>query len=124
MNGELIVGIAGLVLLVVSNLITHRETKRRYERGGREVRIQRVFNKHQERFLPKQDGGISALLTSGVGLLENDGEVREVIRRLTVADGHSPLSGVDDKLADVDLLRFFCELAKGPPESAFGQLGG
>jgi len=113
MSGELIQNVIVAVLgAVFGAVLSYYFTKRGYEKNTSETRIQGVVDKYQALFLPREDGGISALLSAGIALQKSDREVREVIRRLAVSNRVSPLSGIDDRLRDVDLLEFFCVFAK------------
>lgn len=112
MDNSLIIGISGVILSAITFFIGMWASDRRHKANSSEQRIQNVVDSYQHLYVPRKAGGMSALLQSGVLLLNNDKEVRITCKRLDLINGFSPLSPHDIRLESVDLLAFFSVMRK------------
>lgn len=107
MTAEIVIGVLGLVLSVVTYWAGVRHEKRRQSQDDSEVRINKVVDEYQELFQPRKDHGVPALIEAGALLLTSDQEIREVCRRLDLRNNTSPLEPWAEELQSMNLLQFF-----------------
>jgi hypothetical protein len=122
MTNEILVGIGGLVLSVLTYLAGIWQTQRRHRKADREVRVRRVFDKYMDFRRTNYTGGYDGLQKAGIATLGSNEEVRELIE-LIVAHGEAhPLgSGHATVFQNMDLLklfRFAAEKTRQFPEHA------
>lgn len=108
MTAEILIGLAGLVLSVLTYFAGVWRTERRYARDDRAVRVRRVFDKYMEFRRSNYTGGYDGLQKAGIATLASNLEVAEVLA-LVVAHGEMHPLGSNYKTVfqDVDLLKLF-----------------
>lgn len=100
-------GLTGLVIATATFFVGLYIGKRRRLTDQSAQRMDGVVRTYQDLFLPRTDGGMSALLKAGITSVKDNSEARAVIQKLTKINGLNPLSPHDDKLDKVNLLSFF-----------------
>ena len=115
MNNELLIGIGGLILSVLTYFAGVQRTERRHSAEDhrhaaeeREARIRRVFDQYMQFRRTNYTGGYDGLQKSGVATLGSNAEIEE-LTRVIVAHGEAHPLG-SNHLAifqGVDLLRLF-----------------
>jgi hypothetical protein len=108
MTNEILIGLAGLVLSVLTYLAGVGRTKRRHAKEDREVRVRRVFDTYMDLRRSNYTGGYDGLQKAGIATLKSNAEVQEVID-LVIAHGEKHPLGSNHQVVfrDVDLLRLF-----------------
>lgn len=128
---ELIIGIAALVLPVLTYFAGVYRTERRYSREQSETRISRVLGTYIDMSRSLTSKGFHALIKAGVSTLESNQEVRTLLTQITQHGENNPLGKHQELLHEVDLHVFF-ETAreleydfihKGTPEKVVRQMG-
>jgi hypothetical protein len=104
MSGEVVIGIAGLVLSAVSYVVGSRRSEKRHQADDSETRISKVVDEYQKLYEPRRDTGLSALLAAGVLLLRGESEIQEACKRLELRNGSSPLRPFVEELKSGPLL--------------------
>jgi len=108
MTNEILIGLAGLVLSVLTYFAGVWRTERRHAREDREARVRRVFDKYMEFRRSNYTGGCDGLQKAGIATLISNDEVQEVLA-LVVAHGEEhPLgSNHPTVFRDDDLTKLF-----------------
>src|SRR5450755_1181239 len=94
MSNELLIGLGGLVLSVLTYFAGVRRTERRQRTDDREQRVLRVFNKYMEFRRTGYTAGYDGSLKSGLGTLISNDEIDE-FARLVVGHGEMHPLGTD-----------------------------
>jgi hypothetical protein len=108
MSNELLIGLGGLVLSVLTYFAGVWRTERRHKTEDRDNRVQRVFAKYMEFRRSNYTGGYDGALKAGIATLESNEEVEDFCA-LVVGHGEAHPLGSDHATVfkDVDLLKFF-----------------
>ena len=108
MTSEVIIGIGGLILSVLTYFAGVWRTEKRHTTQDREARIRRVFERYMGFRRTNYTGGYDGLQKSGISTLVSNEEIRELMN-LIVAHGEAHPLGSDHKIVfkNVDLLQFF-----------------
>jgi hypothetical protein len=108
MTNEILIGIGGLVLSILTYLAGVWQTERRHRKEDREIRIRSVFDKYMDFRRTNQTGGYDGLQKAGLATLASNDEIRDLLE-LVVAHGEAhPLGSNHAALfKDVDLLKLF-----------------
>lgn len=108
MTNELLIGLAGLLLSVLTYLAGVWRTERRHKKDDREKRVQRVFAEYMKFRRTNWTGGYDGALKAGIATLESNAEIAEFC---TLVVGHGELHPLGPDHASVfkgvNLLRFF-----------------
>jgi hypothetical protein len=108
MTNEVLIGIGGLILSVLTYFAGVWRTERRHMTEDRETRIRRVFERYMEFRRTNNTGGYDGLQKSGISTLASNEEITE-LTCLIVAHGEAHPLGSDHEVVfkNVDLLQFF-----------------
>lgn len=108
MMNEILIGIGGLVLSILTYLAGVWQTERRHRKEDREVRVRRVFDKYMDFRRTNYTSGYDGLQKAGIVTLSSNDEIRELVE-LIVAHGEAhPLgSSHATVFQNVDLLKLF-----------------
>ena len=108
MTSELLIGLGGLILSVLTYFAGVWRTERRHSREDRDSRVRRVFDRYMEFRRSNQTAGLDGLQKAGIATLASGDEIEELLA-LIVAHGEKHPLGADHATAfkGVDLLRFF-----------------
>ena len=108
MNNELLIGLGGLVLSILTYFAGIWRTERRHAVEDRESRIQRVFDRYMDFRRTNQTGGTDGLSKAGVATLHSNDEILKLLN-LIVSHGEMHPLGADHAavFAGVDLLHLF-----------------
>lgn len=132
MTNELIIGIGGLLLSVLTYFAGVWRTEKRLAAEDRQTRVRRVFEKYMGLRGTNRTGGYDGLQKSGISTLRSNEEIQELIN-LIVAHGEiHPLGSDHEKVFNgVDLRKFFLYAAerqvnflKTPVEDVIRDSGG
>ena len=108
MTDEILIGLAGVVLSVLTYFAGVWRTERRHAKEDREARVRRVFEKYMDFRRSSYTGGYDGLQKAGIATLASNEEVDDVIRLILAHGEKHPLgSNHEETFRDVDLLRFF-----------------
>jgi hypothetical protein len=115
MTNEILIGIGGLVLSILTYLAGVWQTERRHRKEDREVRVRRVFDKYMDFRRTNYTGGYDGLQKAGIATLASNNEIRQLVE-LVVAHGEAhPLgSSHATVFQNVDLLKLFRFAAEKP----------
>jgi hypothetical protein len=107
-TNELLIGIGGLILSVLTYFAGVRRTERRHATEERETRVRRVFDQYIHFRRTGYTGGYDGLQKAGIATLGSNTEIEELVQ-LIVAHGEAhPLgSNHDTVFQGVDLLKLF-----------------
>ncbi len=112
--GEILIGIVGLLLSVLTYFAGVWSTEERLSKEERNSRIQRVFNQYMEFRRSKYTSGFGGLQKAGVSTLQSDEEIRELIELIGNHGETNPLGTNSAHLFEsVDLKKFFDYTAWG-----------
>lgn len=108
MTNELLIGIGGLILSVLTYFAGVSRTENRHTTQDREARIRRVFERYMEFRRTNYTGGYDGLHKSGISTLASNEEITELMN-LIVAHGEAHPLGSDHEVVfkSVNLLQFF-----------------
>ena len=112
MENELIIGIGGLILAVLTYFAGVYRTEKRYRRQEKSKRIETVVNRYMEFRRANKTAGLDGLQKSGVATLNSDAEIREVAQLIISYGENDPLQRSALPMDEVDLKVFFVEAAK------------
>ena len=112
MKNEIIIGIGGLLLAVLTYFAGVYRTERRYKKQAKEKRIENVINRYMEFRKTNETAGLDGLQRSGVGTLKDDKEIREVVDTILKYGETDPLQRPALEMDGIDLKVFFEEAAK------------
>ncbi len=108
MGNDLLIGLAGLVLSVLTYFAGVRRTEKRLAKEDRETRVRRVFDQYMDLRRSKQTGGYDGLQRSGISTLQSNEEISELIQLIVAHGEKHPLgSNHAEVFRGVDLHRFF-----------------
>ena len=108
MSNELLIGIGGLILSVLTFFAGVWRTERRHAAQDRQTRIRRVFDKYMEFRRTNYTGGYDGLQKAGVSTLASNQEIQELAQLIVLHGEQHPLgSNNDNVFRGVDLLRLF-----------------
>ena len=107
-TNELLIGIGGLILGVLTYFAGVWRTERRHAAEDRETRVRRVFDQYIQFRRTNYTGGYDGLQRAGVATLGSNAEIQELVR-LIVAHGEAhPLgSNHGTVFRGVDLVKLF-----------------
>ncbi len=112
--GEILIGIVGLLLSVLTYFAGVWSTEERLSKEERNSRIQRVFDQYMEFRRSKYTSGFGGLQKAGVSTLQSDEEIRELIELIGNHGETNPLGTNSAHLFEsVDLKKFFDYTAWG-----------
>ncbi len=108
MSNEVLIGIGGLILSVLTYFAGVWRAESRHATQDKEARIRRVFERYMEFRRTNYTGGYDGLQKSGICTLASNDEITELMN-LIVAHGEAhPLgSNHEDVFRSVNLLQFF-----------------
>jgi hypothetical protein len=113
MKTEVIIGIGGLLLAVLTYFAGVWRTERRLSKEDREKRIQRVFQKYMGFRNSNYTGGFDGLQKAGIATLANNDEINELFDLIIAHGEKHPLGKKQLHLFEtVDLKSFFDFTAK------------
>lgn len=112
MSNELLIGIGGLVLSVLTYFAGVWRTEVRHRKEDKGERINRVLSSYLEFETRSKTSGLDGLQKAGVATLETDAEIREVGTLIRAHGKLNPLSLESGILDKVDLKKFFDYAAK------------
>ena len=112
MNNEILIGIAGLVLSILTYFAGVWRAERRQARQDKEQRIDRVFIDYMDFRKQNKTAGHDGLLKSGVATLSSDAEIRELADRVMEYGENDPLERKSGLIDNVDLKILFKYAAK------------
>jgi hypothetical protein len=107
MTSEILIGIGGLILSVLTYFAGVYRTAKRLSKDDRNARIQRVFEKYIAFRRTNYTSGFDGLQKAGTATLESDDEIRELIALIIKHGESNPLGGKASLFDRVDLKRFF-----------------
>jgi hypothetical protein len=111
MINEIFIGIAGLILLVLTYFAGVWRTERRYRKLDKKDRLDAVLNKYMDFRHTNYTSGLDGLQKAGIAILHTDSEIRELVDRIIAHGEKNPL-GSKGLLDSVDLKIFFDYAAK------------
>ena len=108
MTNEILIGVCGLVLSVLTYFAGVWRTERRHDKEDREARVRNVFDKYMECRRSNFTGGYDGLQKAGIATLASNQEVEELIRLVLAHGEEHPLGSNNETVFyGVDLLKFF-----------------
>ncbi len=108
MTNEILIGLAGLVLSVLTYFAGVGRTEKRHAKDDREARVRRVFDKYMEFRRSNYTGGYDGLQKAGIATLASNAEIEEVLALVVAHSEKHPLgSNYQTVFQDVDLLKLF-----------------
>lgn len=108
MSNEILIGISGLILSVLTYFAGVARTKKQNSVQDREERIFRVLEKYLEFRRSSKTSGLDGLKKAGIATLESNAEVTELLDRIVAHGEPHPLGQEHAAVySGVDLLRFF-----------------
>jgi len=114
MMGEILIGIVGLLLSILTYFAGVWRTEDRLSKEEQNSRIQRVFDRYMEFRRSKTTSGCDGLQKAGVSTLQSDEEIRELIELIGNHGETNPLGTNSAHLFEsVDLKKFFDYTAWG-----------
>jgi hypothetical protein len=107
-TNEILIGLAGLVLSVLTYFAGVWRTEKRHAQDDREARVRRVFDKYMEFRRSNYTGGYDGLQKAGIATLASNTEIEEVLALVVAHSEKHPLgSNYRTVFQDVDLLKLF-----------------
>jgi hypothetical protein len=114
MMGEILIGIGGLLLSILTYFAGVWRTEERLSKEERNSRIQRVFDPYMEFRRSNYTSGFDGLQKAGVATLQSDEEIPELIELIGNHGETNPLGRNSAHLFEsVDLKKFFDYAAWG-----------
>lgn len=108
MSNELLIGVCGLLLSVLTYFAGIWRTERRHSKEDREARIHGVFDGYMNFRRSNVTGGTDGLQKAGIATLHSNDEILELVNRIVQHGEMHPLGADHDTaFAGVDLLCFF-----------------
>lgn len=106
---QILLGIAAVVLPVLTYFAGVQRTERRYEHGDRQARINHVAAEYLNlsQGFKRTDTGLSALIKAGIWTLKNDREIREVVGKIMDHGEESPFGAFHDRIMKLNLWEYF-----------------
>lgn len=112
MSNELLIGIGGLVLSVLTYFAGVWRTEARHKKEDSGERVNRILSAYLEFETRSKTSGLDGLLKAGAATLETDAEIREVGNLIRGHGKMNPLTLESGILEKVDLKKFFDYAAK------------
>lgn len=108
MTNEILIGVGGLILSVLTYFAGVARTKKQLAAKDRDERIRRVLNTYMGFRRLNKTSGLDGLQKAGIATLESNGEISELLD-LIVAHGEPHPLGTKHvaTFSGVDLLRLF-----------------
>ena len=108
MSNEILIGIGGLILSVLTYFAGVSRTKRQLATQDREARIRVVLDTYMDFRRKSKTDGLDGLQKAGIATLVSNAEIHELLGRIVAHGEHHPL-GRDHAttFSGVDLPRFF-----------------
>lgn len=107
MKSEILIGLAGLVLSVLTYFAGVQRTQKRLSREERNARIQKVLDKYMAFRRSNYTSGLDGLEKAGAATLMSDDEVRELISLIVKHGEDNPLGSRAHLFDTVDFKEFF-----------------
>jgi len=107
MKAEVLIGVAGLVLSVVTYFVGARRTEKRLRVEEKQNRIRGVFEKYMEFRRTNYTGGFDGLQKAGAATLASDSEIRELADLIVKHGENDPLDRKSGLFGSVDFKAFF-----------------
>ncbi len=107
MTSQIIIGVGGLLLSVLTYFAGVRRTEKRYTSIDKSKRMDAVFDRYMGFRSTNKTGGYDGLQKAGVATLESDVEVRELIDRIIAHGESNPLGSSTELFENVDLKLLF-----------------
>ena len=112
MENELIIGIGGLILAVLTYFAGVYRTEKRYKLQEKNNRIANAVNRYMEFRKTNKTAGLDGLQKAGVANLMNDTEIREAVNLIINYGENDPLQRSALPMDEIDLKVFFVEANK------------
>ena len=112
MKNEILIGLGGLVLSVLTYFAGVIRTKKQFAKDDRGNRIDRVVEHYVRLSQAHQNNGLHGLIQAGIGNLKSDKEIRETCTRIIKHGEHSPCAALKSDYDRINLYLFFQELSK------------
>jgi hypothetical protein len=109
---EVVLGIATIVLPVLTFFAGDYIAHRRNQRQQSEQRISRVLDTYLVNARALVTMGFHGLIKAGVGTLKDDHEIRTLVQRINQHGEKCPFGKHEDFLHDMDLHEFFATAQK------------
>lgn len=106
-SNEVLIGLAGLVLSVLTYFAGVQRTKWQLQGSEKEERIKHVMNIYLENLRSGLNSNFDGLMKAGVVTLKDDKEIRELCERIVKHGVGHPFGKNISLLDDVDLHFFF-----------------
>ena len=107
MKDNILIGIAGLLISVLTYFAGVWRTEKRLSKNERNDRIRTVLNKYMEFLRDRYTSGIDGLQKAGVAKLHNNSEIRDLIELITQHGVTNPLGNNSVRYNSVDLKAVF-----------------
>lgn len=107
MKNELLIGIGGLVLAVLTYFAGVWRTKARHKKEDKGERINRVLDDYRKLVTNAKSSGLHGLVLSGVATLKTDSEIRELGKLISAHGLPDPLVAEQGILNEVNLKKLF-----------------
>lgn len=112
MKNEILIGLGGLVLSILTYFAGVRRTENRYLDVDRKQRIDAVFKTYMEFRREIKTAGHDGLLKAGVATLESNEEILELAEKIIAHGELDPLERKSGLLDSVNLKKLFDYAAK------------
>ena len=107
MSDNLIIGLGGILLSVLTYFAGVYRTERRHNKQDKSKRIQYVLARYMEFRKNNKTAGLDGLQKAGVATLKDDSEIRELVSKIIQHGEDDPLQRSSLKMNGVDLKLFF-----------------
>ena len=107
MTSEILIGLGGLLLSVLTYFAGVQGTQKRPSKKERNTRIQKVLDKYMGFRRSNYTSGIDGLQKAGAATLMSDDEVRELIDLIIKHGDANPLGNKAHLFDTIDFKRFF-----------------
>ena len=107
MNTDIIIGVAGLVLSVLSYFAGVKRTQKQIARQERAQEFKRVLDRYMDFRKTNRTSGLDGLQRAGVAILASDSEIRKLIGMIQQHGEKNPLGQTPELFSDIDLKEFF-----------------
>ena len=107
MTSEILIGIGGLLLSVLTYFAGVHRTEKRLSKDERNTRIQKVLDKYMNFRRANYTSGLDGLQKAGIATLFTDDEIIELIDMIIKHGEKNPLGRYQESLSKVGLKKFF-----------------
>lgn len=107
MTAQILIGIGGLLLSVLTYFAGVYRTERRHKKDDREARIIRVLDKYMDFRRSNYTSGLVGLQKAGIATLVNDDEIVQLKTMIVQHGEKNPFGRDEDVLLRVGLKKFF-----------------